>query len=147
MCSFPLLPYLLSLSLFSVSFPFFLLFISCSSSPLCNFPSILFIPSPIFLLCSVLSHLHLLIPSPVFNCPCLQQPPKCITYIVPQWLSGKESAFNAGDTGPIPGSARSPGGGHGSPLQYSCLENPHGQGDWWATIHRIVKKSDTTEAT
>ena len=42
----------------------------------------------------------------------------------------KESACNAGDTGEagsIPGLGRSPGGGHGNPLQYSCLENPHGQ--------------------
>ena len=38
----------------------------------------------------------------------------------------KESACNAGDLGLIPGSGRSPGGGHGNPLQYSCLENPHG---------------------
>ena len=40
---------------------------------------------------------------------------------------GKESAYNAGDMGLIPGSGRSPGRGHGYPLQYSCLENPHGQ--------------------
>ena len=40
---------------------------------------------------------------------------------------GKESACNAGDTGLIPGSGRSPEGGHGNLLQYSCLENPHGQ--------------------
>jgi len=40
---------------------------------------------------------------------------------------GKESTSNAGDLGLIPGSGRSPGGGHGNPLQYSCLENPHGQ--------------------
>ena len=39
----------------------------------------------------------------------------------------KESARNAGDPGLIPGSGRSPGGRHGNPLQYSCLENPHGQ--------------------
>ena len=42
------------------------------------------------------------------------------------WLSGKESVFNAGhagDMGLIPGSGRSPGEGHGNPLQYSCLEN------------------------
>ena len=37
------------------------------------------------------------------------------------------SARDAGDTGSILGSGRSPGGGHGNPLQYSCLENPHGQ--------------------
>ena len=40
----------------------------------------------------------------------------------------KESACNAGDLGSIPGLGRSPRGGHGNPLQYSCLENPHGQG-------------------
>ena len=39
----------------------------------------------------------------------------------------KESAYNAGDLGSILGWGRSPGGGHGNPLQYSCLENPHGQ--------------------
>ena len=37
---------------------------------------------------------------------------------------GKESAYNAGDRGSIPGSGRSPGEGNGNPLQYSCLENP-----------------------
>ena len=40
---------------------------------------------------------------------------------------GKESSCNAGDLGLIPGLGRSHGGGHGNPLQYSCLENPHGQ--------------------
>ena len=40
---------------------------------------------------------------------------------------GKKSACNAGDLGSVPGLGRSPGGGHGNPLQYSCLENPHGQ--------------------
>ena len=39
----------------------------------------------------------------------------------------KESAWNAEDLGLIPGSGRSPEGGHGNPFQYSCLENPHGQ--------------------
>ena len=43
---------------------------------------------------------------------------------LPRWLSGKESACNAGDAGSIPGSGSSLGGGHGNPLQYSCLENP-----------------------
>ena len=45
----------------------------------------------------------------------------------PGGSDGKESACNAGDLGLIPGLGRFPGGGHGSPLQYSCLENPHGQ--------------------
>ena len=40
---------------------------------------------------------------------------------------GKESIYNVGDSGLIPGLGRSPGRGHGNPLQYSCLENPHGQ--------------------
>ena len=40
------------------------------------------------------------------------------------------------DVGLIPGLARSPGGGHGNPLQYSCLENPMDRGAWWATFHR-----------
>ena len=45
----------------------------------------------------------------------------------PGGSDGKESACNVGDLGLIPGSGRSPGGGHGNPLQYSCLENPHEQ--------------------
>ena len=45
----------------------------------------------------------------------------------PGGSDSKESAGNAGDPGLIPGLGRSPGGGHGSPLQCSCLENPHGQ--------------------
>ena len=45
----------------------------------------------------------------------------------------------------VPGLGRSPGGGHGNPLQDSCLENPTDRGDWWATVHSH-KESDTTEA-
>ena len=58
---------------------------------------------------------------------------------------GAESACNAGDLDLIPGSGRSPGGGHGNPLQYSCLEKSHGQrslagyGPWGR------KELDTTE--
>ena len=46
---------------------------------------------------------------------------------LPLWLTGKESACNVGDLRLILGFRRSPGGGHGNPLQYSCPENPHGQ--------------------
>ena len=46
------------------------------------------------------------------------------------------NAGEAGDTGLIPGLGRSPGGGHGNPLQYPCLENPTDRGAWWATVHR-----------
>ena len=45
----------------------------------------------------------------------------------PGGSDGKESACNAGDLGLIPGLGRTPGGGQGNPLQYSCLENPNGQ--------------------
>ena len=55
------------------------------------------------------------------------------------WLSGKESDCSAIDTGSVSGLGRSPGGRHGKPLQYSCLENPVERGAWWATVHRIVK--------
>ena len=46
---------------------------------------------------------------------------------------------NVRDTGLIPGSGRSPGGGHGNPLQYSCLENPMDRGAWRATVHGVAK--------
>ena len=46
---------------------------------------------------------------------------------------------NLRDTGVIPGSGRSPAGGHGNPLQYSCLENPMDRGAWRATVHRVAK--------
>ena len=61
------------------------------------------------------------------------------------WLSGKETAYQAGDRGLIPGLGRSPGGGHGNPLQYSCLENPMDRGAWRATIHGVTKSGDMTE--
>ena len=51
----------------------------------------------------------------------------------------KESACNAGDSGLIPGSGRSPGEENGNPLQHSCLENPMDRGTWWATVHAIAK--------
>ena len=43
------------------------------------------------------------------------------------------------DVGLIPGLGRSPGGGHGNPLQYSGLENPVDRGACWATVHRVAK--------
>ena len=54
----------------------------------------------------------------------------------------KNSSAKAGDsrdTGLIPGSGRSPRGGHGNPLQYSCLENPMDRGAWRATVHGVAK--------
>ena len=49
------------------------------------------------------------------------------------------NARATGDVGSIPGLGRSPGGGHGNPLQYSCLKNPIERGAWWATVHRVTK--------
>ena len=62
----------------------------------------------------------------------------------PGGSDGKESACNAGDLGLIPGLEKSSGGGHGNPLQYSCLKNSTDRRDWRATVHG-VKESDTTE--
>ena len=50
----------------------------------------------------------------------------------PGGSDGKESACNVGDLGSIPGLGRSPGGGHGNPLQCACLENPLDREAWWA---------------
>ena len=61
----------------------------------------------------------------------------------------KKLPANAGDIrdeGSVPGSERSPEGGNGNPLQYSCLENPMDRGAWQATVHRVTE-SDTSEAT
>ena len=58
----------------------------------------------------------------------------------PGGTSGKEPT-NVGDirdVGLIPWLGRSPEGGHGNPLQYTCLENPMDRGTWWATIHRLT---------
>ena len=56
------------------------------------------------------------------------------------WLSGKESNARAiEDIGWIPESGRFLGGGHGNPLQYSCLEKPMDRGAWWATVHEVSK--------
>ena len=51
----------------------------------------------------------------------------------------KNPSANAGDVGSVPGLGRSPGGGHGDPFQYSCLENPLDRGAWWATAHGVGK--------
>ena len=57
----------------------------------------------------------------------------------PGGSDGKESTCNAGDLGSMPGLGRSPGGGHGNPLQRSCLENPMDRGAWRATVHEVTK--------
>ena len=62
-----------------------------------------------------------------------------LSEVFPHRLVGKESAFNVGEPGSIPGSGRSPGEGNGSPLQYSCLENPMDRGAWQATVHGVSR--------
>ena len=60
----------------------------------------------------------------------------------PGGTGGKESSSKAGDlrdAASIPGWGRSPGGRHGNPLQYSCLENPMDRGACWATVHGVAK--------
>ena len=92
------------------------------------------------------------------SCNCLIQV-FCIFYnlYTPNFLGASASQVvlvvktppaNAGgvrDTGSIPGSGRSPGGGHGNPLQYSCLENPMDRGVWSATLHGVAELNMTEE--
>ena len=59
--------------------------------------------------------------------------------LFPGGSDGKASAYSAGDLGSIPGLGRSPGEGNGTPLQYSCLENPMDGGAWLATVHGVAK--------
>ena len=51
------------------------------------------------------------------------------------------------DVASVPGSGRSPGEGHGNPLQYSCLDNPMDRGAWRATVHRVTKSQIRNKAT
>ena len=60
----------------------------------------------------------------------------------PDGLVVKNPTANAGGLGLISGSGRSLGGGHGNPLQYSCLENPMNRGNWWAIVHGVAKELD-----
>ena len=59
----------------------------------------------------------------------------------PDGITGKESTCQIRTqkrVGSVPGSGRFPGGGHGNPLQYTCLENPMDRGAWWATVHEVT---------
>ena len=57
----------------------------------------------------------------------------------PGGSDGKESAYNAGNTGSITGLGRSPGEGNGNLLQYRCLENSMDRGAWQAAVHGLTK--------
>ena len=81
-------------------------------------------------------------------CPCLKRVTDN-TEGNPGSSDSKESACNAENPGSIPGLGRCPGGGHGNPLQYSCLEYPMNRGPWWATVqgfpvnHQLLKLAQT----
>ena len=64
----------------------------------------------------------------------------CYMLVFPGDSLVKNPLANSGDMGLIPGSGRSPGEGHGDPLQ-----NPMDRGAWWATVHGVAKELDTTE--
>ena len=66
-------------------------------------------------------------------CPCITRTG------LPLWLRSIESACNAGDLGSVPGLGRSPGGGHGNALWYSCLDNPINTGARQAVVHRVAQ--------
>ena len=72
---------------------------------------------------------------------------KCAMFLIGSFSVVKNLPAKAGDkrdVGSVPGSGRSPGEGHGNPLQYSCLENSMDGGAWWATVHGFTE-SDMTE--
>ena len=72
--------------------------------------------------------------------------PKLYIYTdFPGGSDGEESACNAGDTGFIHGSGRSPGKGNSNPLQYYCLENSMDRETWWVTVNGDIKELDMTE--
>ena len=59
--------------------------------------------------------------------------------VFPDSSDSRESAYNAGDVGSVPGSGRSSGEGSGNPFQYSCLGNPMDRGAWWAIVKGVTK--------
>ena len=61
----------------------------------------------------------------------------------PGGLAVRNLPAKAGDLSSIPGLGRSPGGGNGNPLQYSCLGNPMNSGAWWAIVHEVAQELDT----
>ena len=63
------------------------------------------------------------------------------------WEVVKTLPAKAGDISLNLGLGKSPGGGNGNPLQYSCLENPMDRGAWQATVHGVTKELDMTEVT
>ena len=96
-----------------------------------------------------LSHIHGEPPAPSPSASTLQIFRGCYVLVVKSKINHhlgspggavvKNPLVSAGDTGLFPGSGRSPGGGNGNPLQYSCLENPMDRGAWWATVQGVKR--------
>ena len=86
-------------------------------------------------------HIIVLSTHPHLSCWTMILPKQGQVVRLPGWLNSKESTCNAEDVGDavglIPGSGRSPGGGHGNPVQYSCLETPMDGRDW--RVHRVAQ--------
>ena len=61
------------------------------------------------------------------------------TQVAPVVKNPPANAGDVRDSGSIPGLGRSPGGGHGNPFQYSCLENPRDGGAWWAAVYGVAQ--------
>ena len=105
-----------------------------------NVSTVLHFPPSFFSFhCQPLCHMILLVSKYLLLLLCHHL---CVFWGFSGGTSGKEPTCNAGDikdAGSIPGSGRSPEGRHGSPLQYSCLENPMDRGAWWATVHSVSK--------
>ena len=78
-----------------------------------------------------------------FSYRTLTWPPVCWEPVgkgsLPGGARGPELPGDIREAGLIPGSGGSPGGGHGNPLKYSCLENPRDRGTWWATVHGVTE--------
>ena len=70
---------------------------------------------------------------------CPEDTPSRFGWSPPGGSDDKEPTCNVGDLDSTPGLGRSPGEGHGNPLQYSCLENPMDRGAWQATVHGVAK--------
>ena len=86
----------------------------------------------------------------IFSCSQCEYTGSIIFFSFCLALVVRNSPANEGDVrdvGLIPESGLSPGGGHGSPLHYSCLKNPMDRGAWWAMAHRVVNWSDSTRRT
>ena len=76
----------------------------------------------------------------VDSCPKEQLPaPQVFLGDFPGGSDGKVSAYQTGDPGSVPGLGRSSGEGNGTPLQYSCLENPMDGRVWWVTVHGVAR--------